>query len=78
MSTSGPSPIEENTHEITLLKEQMAEIMCMMQLLVVGGNRDLSGLILEGSVPYSENENWPPLDLNQGQTTPPFTPQGNN
>ena len=37
MSTSGPSPIEENTHEITLLKEQMAEIMCMMQLLVIGG-----------------------------------------
>ena len=57
MSTSGPSPIEENTHEITLLKEQMAEIMCMMQLLVVGGNWDLSSLILEGSVPYSENEN---------------------
>ena len=38
MSTSGPSPIKENTHEITLLKEQMAEIMRIMQLLVVGGN----------------------------------------
>ena len=30
MSTSDPSPIEENTHEITLLKERVAEMMCMM------------------------------------------------
>ena len=39
MSTSGPSPIEENTYEITLLKEQMAEMMHMMQQPVVAGNR---------------------------------------
>ena len=73
MSTSGPSPIEENTHEITLLKEQMAEIMCMMQLLVVGGNRESSGPTLEGSTPHFENEAQPPPDPNQRQTTPPFT-----
>ena len=27
MSTSSPYPIEENTHEIALLKEQMAKMM---------------------------------------------------
>ena len=32
MSTSGPSPIEENTHEISLLKEYTVEMMPMMQL----------------------------------------------
>ena len=31
MSTSGPSPIEENTNEIAILKEQMIEMMRMMQ-----------------------------------------------
>ena len=31
MSTSGPSPIEENTHEIAILKKQMIEMMRMMQ-----------------------------------------------
>ena len=37
MSTSGPSPIE-----IALLKEQMAEMMRMMQQFVVGGERNSS------------------------------------
>ena len=56
MSTNGPSPIEENTHEITLLKEQMAEMMHMMQQLVVGGNRDSSNPIPKGSIPQFDNE----------------------
>ena len=51
MSTSGPSPIEENTHKIALLKEQMAEMMRMMQQLVIGGGWDLFGPTLEGPVP---------------------------
>ena len=51
MSTNGPPPIEENTHEIALLKEQMAEMMCMMQHLVVGGNRDSFGPTPKGSAP---------------------------
>ena len=37
MSTSGTSPHEENAQEISLLKEQMVEMMRMMQQLVVGG-----------------------------------------
>ena len=53
-------------------------MMRMMQQLIVEGNRDPSGPILEGFVPYSKNENRPPPNPNQGQTTPPFTPQGNN
>ena len=31
MSTSGPSPVEENANDITLLKEQEAKMMHMMQ-----------------------------------------------
>ena len=56
----------------------MAEMMRMMQQLVVGWNRGSSGPTLEGFTPHSENENRPPLEPNQDQTTPPFTPQGNN
>ena len=37
MSTSGPSHIKENTHEIALLKEQMVEMIRLMQQLVVEG-----------------------------------------
>ena len=51
MSSNGPSPIEENTYEITLLKEQMVEMMRMMQQLVVRGGRDSSSPILEGPAP---------------------------
>ena len=42
MSTSGPSPIEENAYEIILLKEQMVEMIRRMQQLVVGGNQKSS------------------------------------
>ena len=31
MSTSGTSPYEENTQEFVLSKDQMVEMMCMMQ-----------------------------------------------
>ena len=43
MSTSGTSPYEENAQEIALLKEQIAEMMHMMQQLVVGGEQNSSG-----------------------------------
>ena len=56
MSTSGPSPIKENTNEIAFLKVQMAEMMHTMQQLVVKGGWDLFGSTLEGSAPQSENE----------------------
>ena len=55
----------------------MVVMMCVMQQLVVEGNRESSSLTLEGFAPHSENEAWPPLDPNQGQTTPLFMPQGN-
>jgi len=48
MSTSGTSLVEENAHDIALLKEQMAEMMRMMQQLVVGGGHDSSSPTLEG------------------------------
>ena len=51
MSTNGPSSIKENTYEITLLKEQIAKMMRMMQNLVIKGSQDSSGLALEGFVP---------------------------
>ena len=35
MSTSGTYPHEEDAQEISLLKEQMSEMMCMMQQQVV-------------------------------------------
>ena len=74
MSTSGPSSIEENTYEIALLKEQMVEMMHMMQQLVVGGGRDSSSSIPKGFAPRSENEAQLLPNPNQGQTTLPFVP----
>ena len=74
MSTSGPSPIKENTHEIAFLKEQMAKMLCMMQQLVVRGNWWSHGPFPESFAPYSQNENQPMSKLNQDQTTPIFTP----
>jgi len=78
MSTSDPSAFEVSVVELKQMKEQMVEMMCMMQQLVVWGNRESSSPTLKVTVPYFENENRPPPDPNQGQTTPPFTPQGNN
>ena len=43
MSASGTSPNEENAQEITLLKEQVSELMHMVQQLVVGGEQNSSG-----------------------------------
>ena len=51
MSTNVPSPIEENAHEITLLKEQMAEMIRMMQQFVKKGRRDSSGPTPKGPTP---------------------------
>ena len=42
MSTSGTSPHEENAQGITLLKEQVSELMRMVQQLVVGGGQNSS------------------------------------
>ena len=61
MSTSVTTPYEENSQEISLLKEQMSELMCMVQQLVVGGGQNSSGHSQEG--PRTENESQPP----QGQ-----------
>ena len=52
--------------------------MRMMQQLVIGRNQESFGPTPEGSAPHFENKNQPPPDLNQDQTTPPFTLQGNN
>ena len=58
MSTSGTSPHEENAQEIALLKEQMAEMMCIMQQLVVEGRQNSFGHSQGG--PQTENENQAP------------------
>ena len=60
------------------MKEQMTEMMCMMQQLVVGRSQESSGPILEGSARYFGNETRPLPNPKQSQTTPPFTSQGNN
>ena len=65
---------KENTHEMALLKEQMAKMIHMMQQLVVRGNWWSHGPFPESFAPYSENENQPTSKLNQDQTTPIFTP----
>ena len=61
MSTSGTSPHEETAQEVALLKEQVSELMRMVQQLVVGGGQNSSGHSQGG--PQTENENQPP----QGQ-----------
>ena len=65
---------KENTHEMALLKEQMAKMIRMMQQLVVRGNWWSHGPFPESFAPYYENENQPTSKLNQDQTTPIFTP----
>ena len=57
MSTSGTSPHEETVQEVTLLKEQVSELMCMMQQLVVGGGLN-SFRHSQGGL-QTENENQP-------------------
>ena len=74
MSTSDPSAFEVNVVEFIQMKEHMAEMMRMMQQLVVRRNREPFGPIPKGSVPYSKNENQPLPNPNQGHTTLPFTP----
>ena len=59
MSTSDTSPHKENAQEITFLKEEVLELMCMVQQLVVGGVKNSSGHSQGG--PQTENENQPLL-----------------
>ena len=55
----------------------MAEMMHMMQQLVVGGGWDSYGPILKGPTPQFENKAQLPPEPNQGQSTPPFvSPRG--
>jgi len=64
MSNSDPLAFEVSVAEFIQMKEQMAEMICMMQQLVVGGNRDSFGPTLEGSTTHFENETRPPPDPN--------------
>ena len=68
MSTSGTSPHEENAQEIALQKEQMSELMHMVQQLVVGGGQNSFAHSQGG--PQIENENQPPLVQEQGHNVP--------
>ena len=63
MSTSGTSPLEETVQEVDLLKEQMAEMMRIMQQLVVGGGLNSSGQ--SQNDPQTKNENQPLPDKNR-------------
>ena len=55
ISISGTPPHEETIMEVALLKEQMAEMICMMQQLVAGGGLNSSSHS-QGD-PQIENEN---------------------
>ena len=59
MSTSGTSPHEETVQEVALLKEQVSELMHMVQQLVVEGGLNSSSHSQRG--PQIKNENQPPL-----------------
>ena len=76
MSTRDPLAFEVSVAKFMQMKEQMAKMMCMMQQLVVGRNRDSSSHTIKGFALGFENETQLPPDPNQGQTTPPFVPQG--
>ena len=43
MSTSGTSPHKETVHEVAILKEQVSELMHMVQQLVVRGGLNSFG-----------------------------------
>ena len=51
MSTSDPSASEVKVAEFMQMKEQIAEMIRMMQPLVVGRGRDLFGPNQEGPAP---------------------------
>ena len=73
MSTSGPSTPKVSPTEFAQMKEQMSELMRMVQQLVVGGWQNSSG---HGQgVPQTENENQSPPEQDQGHHKPP---QGND
>ena len=56
MSSSDPLAFEVGVAEFIQMKEQMAEMMCMMQQLVIEGNQDSSCPTLKDSAPHFENE----------------------
>ena len=64
MSTSDPSAFEVSVVKFIQMKEQMAEMLRMMQQLVVGMNRESFGPTSKGSAPHPKNENQPPPDPN--------------
>ena len=68
MSTSGPSTPEVSPAEFTQMKEQMSELMRMVQQLVVGGGQNFSGHSQGG--PQTENENQPLPKQDQGHHIP--------
>ena len=57
MSTNDPLASKVSVAKFMLMKEQMVEMMHMMQQLDVGRNRESSGPTLEGSAPHFENKN---------------------
>ena len=58
MSTSGPSILKVSPTEFAQMKEQMSELMCMVQQLVIGEGLNSFGHSQGG--PQTENENQPP------------------
>ena len=58
MSTGKPLTPEVDPAEFTQMKEQMSELMHMVQQLVVGGGQNPSGYSQRG--PQVENGNQPP------------------
>ena len=64
MSSSDPLAFEVGVAEFIQMKEQMAEMMCMMQQLVIEGNQDSSCPTLKDSAPHFENETRPPPNPN--------------
>ena len=59
MSTSDPSAFEESIAEFVQMKEQMAEMIRMMQQLVVGGGCDSFGPNQKGPTPQTDNKARP-------------------
>ena len=57
MSTSGPSTLEVDPAKFAQMKEQMSELMRMVQQLVVGGGQNSSSHSQGGT--QTENENQP-------------------
>ena len=64
MSTSGTSTLEVNHVEFPQMKDQVSELMHMMQQLVVGRGQNFFGYSQGG--PQTKNENQPPPIQDKG------------